>query len=198
MVMQFIRKFGLLALAVLVLGAAPASAQVIGGASKKISQDDQLNAVRALLLVPRGDYHFLSAYPIRLADGLGGTWAQTQGTEEDSASFAALAKQFCAGNTIDIDARDPLRLVFTRGAGTPRQLETFYNNVGGNAYVVRTDAAELAKVNGDDITTGKGEIGMARSGEDWNGSSIMFHPTPDVLIIEPNLAIPRTYIRCPK
>ena len=180
--------------AVLVLtGSTPAAL----AAGKKISQDDQLNAVRALLLVPRGDFHFLSAYPIALADGLSGDWAQTQGTEEDKGSYAQLAAKVCVATAVNIDASDPLHLRFSRTRGNATII-TEYNNVGGNVYAERTDAKQLAEANGYDISTGAGQLGMAHAGDDWNGTSIILRPTPDILIIEPNLAIPRTYIRCSK
>lgn len=191
-----LRKLALASAAVAfaMLGAFASDAVAAG---KKISQDDQLNAVRGLLLVQRSDFHFLSSYPIALANGLSGDWAQAQGTEEDKGTYAQLAAKVCVQTPVNIDASDPLHLRFSRNRGNSTII-TEYNNVGGNVYAERTDAAQLAEANGYDITNGPGQLGMARAGDDWNGISTMLRPTPDILIIQPNLAIPRTYIRCSK
>lgn len=138
---------------------------------------------------------FLVGYRTYLFDGIEGVWYPASVLDPGSDEDASIP-QVCERNGVHVTVQDEYTLSFVLNEGRDTEMTTLFTSRGGSAFGQYTDAAALLhRLALDKLPnmeqTALGPLTMN------NGLATIVRPSPDILVVQSNFAIPMIYARCP-
>lgn len=138
---------------------------------------------------------FLVGYRKHLFEGIEGLWYPASVLDPGSAEDSSIP-QACERNGVHITVRDEYTLSFLLNEGKDTAVETLFTSRGGSAFGQYTDAAALLHRLGLDKLPNMEQTALGPLAGN-NGLATIVRPSPDILVVQANLAVPMIYARCP-
>lgn len=157
---------------------------------------DQYAAASEAFLAGETDISgYFESYREHIFAGIEGTWYAASILQPSGDDDETIAKA-CERVGVHVTVKDRWTVAFIMNEGKDKQVTTLYTSRGGSTFGQYTDAMELLRRLGLDTMEGM-ESAVLNALAQNNGFATIVRPSPDILVVQPNLAVPTIYARCP-
>ena len=163
-------------------------------------EDDYVAVARAFF-IGEGETGARFAAKVVSADleTLEGTWLDaTHLFEPDDGIDAGYLAEACGSDTVRLTIQQTSPLGFATTSIHPvtsRPLAVRYQYLGFRSFQRVTDDKELREFIG--LPEDSGVMADLYASPFWSGTVELFHPAPDILVLQPTAAAPEIWFRCP-
>jgi hypothetical protein len=154
-----------------------------------------LAAKQAFLFGETNVSDFLVDYRKHLFEGIEGVWYPASVLDPASDDDGTIAKA-CERVASRVAVRDAYTLTFTVDEGKDTEVTTVYSSRSGSSFVQYTDPNQLLHRLGLDRAGAMEEAALGALGNS-SGLATIVRPSPDILVIQSNYAVPMIWARCP-